>query len=106
MIVWKRKRSHFEAASGRIAADPRSAGATGNRPPLALCLLASVVLLVAGASGAEAAEYEVPKNRSVLQILPSAMVKGQHYSIREKVVSYGYLHHYTVDSDFGTFTLT
>ena len=105
MIMWKRKRSHFEAASGRIAADPRSAGATGNRPPPALCLLASVVLLVAGATGAEAAEYEVPKNRSVLQILPSAMVKGQHYSIREKVVSYGYLHHYTVDSDFGTFTV-
>ncbi len=106
MIVWKRKRSHFEAASGRIAADPRSAGATGNRSPPALCLLASVVLLVAGASGA--AEYEHPSNRRASEILPAQniAITGPHYRIREKVVSYGYMHHYTVDSDFGTFTAT
>ncbi len=27
----------------------------------------------------------------------------QHYQVQETVVSYGYMHHWTVGSDFGTF---
>jgi hypothetical protein len=53
---------------------------------------------------AHAAEwFEVPGNRLVSEILPSEAIKGPHHRIRDKVVSYGYLHTYTVDSDFGTF---
>ena len=34
------------------------------------------------------------------------MIKGPHYQIRDKVVSYGYMDHFTVDSDYGVFEVT
>lgn len=53
-----------------------------------------------------AAEYETPGIRKASVILPSHMLSGKHYRVRNKVVSYGYMHHYTVDSDFGVFEVT
>ncbi len=50
-----------------------------------------------------AGEFEAPKNRKASEILPPEMVSGLHYRVREKVVTYGYMHHYTVDSDYGVF---
>ena len=50
--------------------------------------------------------FEVPTNRSVTSILPANLITGPHHRVRDKVVSYGYMHHFTVDSDFGVFEVT
>lgn len=63
-------------------------------------------LLAAAAVGAQAETYERPGNRSASQILAPNQITGLHYRVRDEVVSYGYMHHYTVDSDFGTFEVT
>ncbi|MCZ6861470.1 MAG: hypothetical protein O7I42_14550 [Alphaproteobacteria bacterium] len=53
-----------------------------------------------------AADYERPANRSASNILATEVISGPHYRVRDEVVSYGYMHHYTVDSDFGIFEVT
>ena len=68
--------------------------------------MVSMVLLCATASVTSAAQFEVPANRRAAEILPAELLKGPHYQVRETVVSYGYMHHWTVDSDFGTFEVT
>ena len=51
-------------------------------------------------------DYERPKNRKASSILNKELLKGPHYQIRENVVTYGYMHHFTVDSDYGVFKIT
>ncbi len=58
------------------------------------------------ATTASAAEFEIPGSRKASEILTPAELVGPHYRIREKVVSYGYMHHWAVESDFGTFEVT
>src|SRR3989304_4649518 len=67
---------------------------------LALALVSGPLLAVTVAG---AAEYEAPQNRSAKDILPVGMLKGQQYQVRDLVVADGYMHRWTVDSDFGTF---
>ncbi len=69
---------------------------------------AMVLMLLLGAtvSATSAAQFEAPANRKAAEILPAALLKGPNYQVRETVVSYGYMHHWTVDSDFGTFEAT
>ena len=50
--------------------------------------------------------FESPDKRNAVQILGNKIVKGPHYTIRDKVITYGYMHHYTVDSDYGVFEVT
>jgi hypothetical protein len=57
----------------------------------------------AGTSNVWAEKFETPQNRNASEILRPELVSGPHYRILNKVVSYGYMHHYTVDSDFGVF---
>ncbi len=66
--------------------------------------IASMLLLCATA--ASAAQFEALANRKAADILPAELLKGPHFQVRETVVSYGYMHHWTVDSDFGTFEAT
>ena len=72
----------------------------------------SQVLLVAGALGlaiacpAWADEFEPLGNWSASTILPAKMITGPHYTIKDKVVSYGYMNHWAVRSDFGPFEVT
>ena len=61
----------------------------------------SMLLLCATASGAT--QFEAPANREAAEILPAELLRGPKYQVRDTVVSYGYMHHWTVDSDFGTF---
>ncbi len=68
--------------------------------------MVSMVLLCASVSATSAAQFEVPANRKAAEILPAELLKGPNYQVRETVVSYGYMHHWTVDSDFGTFEVT
>ncbi len=60
----------------------------------------------ASSAPAATANFEVPGIHNASDILPRELITGPHYRIREKVVSYGYLHSYTVDSDFGVFEVT
>lgn len=55
---------------------------------------------------ANAQNFEEPANRAASKILPPNKLSGPHYRIQELVVSYGYLHDWTVKSDFGTFHVT
>ncbi len=50
--------------------------------------------------------FEVPANRKASEILPAELIQGPHYRVQDTVVSYGYMHHWTVDTDFGTFEAT
>jgi hypothetical protein len=64
-----------------------------------------MILFATCLAGAEAA-FETPSNRKASEILPAGMIKGKHYVVRDTVVSYGYMHRYTVDSEFGEFDVT
>jgi hypothetical protein len=66
----------------------------------------SLLIFLTTASEVRSEKFETPKNRNISDILPTEIVKGPHYRIRDKVVSYGYMHHFTVDSDFGVFEVT
>ncbi len=77
------------------------------KEPRATRLLAlALAVLIWSAGGALAQEYEVPSNGRASAILPASMIAGPYHRVREEVVSYGYMYHYTVDSDFGTFEVT
>ncbi len=67
-----------------------------------VCLVA-LAILPATAGVVYAADYEFPSNRSASAILPAEILAGPHHRVRERVVSYGYMHRWTVESDFGTF---
>ncbi len=69
---------------------------------LAVLIAGGLVFATPGASQA----FEVPANRSAAKILPPNLLAGPHHRVRDKVVSYGYMHHFTVDSDFGVFEVT
>jgi hypothetical protein len=56
--------------------------------------------------GTQAAEYEQLQDRSIRDILPADQLSGPHYKIRDTVRCDGFMHHFTVDSDFGTFEVT
>ena len=73
--------------------------------PLKVCTGAAI-LLFAALSVAQAQQFERPGNRRASQILPAQMIAGPHYRVREQVVSYGYMHSFTVDSQFGVFEAT
>lgn len=50
--------------------------------------------------------FEVPAVQSAADILPKDVIAGPHYRVRDKVVSYGYMHTFLVDSDWGVFEVT
>ncbi len=64
------------------------------------------VALVLTPQAAFAQQFETYGVRKAADILPPALQKGQHFRVRDDVVSYDYLHHFTVESDFGTFEVT
>lgn len=66
-------------------------------------LFATMATVLPSAAHVDEKQYETPGTRQVSDILPADMVIGPHYRVREDVVSYGYMYHFTVDSDFGTF---
>jgi hypothetical protein len=64
------------------------------------------VALILTPQSAFAQQYESYGVREAKDILPPAMQKGAHFRVHNDVVSYDYLHHYTVESDFGTFKVS
>ena len=67
----------------------------------ALVLVLSIVVVAAVAAGA--ADYELHTNRKVAEVVPPELAKGPHYTVRDPVVTDGYMYHFQVDSDFGPF---
>jgi hypothetical protein len=79
-------------------------------PPI-LFLVAAALPLAVGASAvmappALAEDYEYGAPQRAADLLPAKALKGPHYKIRDKVVSDGFMLTYTVDSDYGAFTVT
>jgi hypothetical protein len=70
------------------------------------CLSVLLVLLAIGAGELRAAEYESAGERKASEILPPEILKGPHYRVREAVPTDGYMHQFTVESDFGAFEVT
>src|SRR5262249_15235569 len=69
-----------------------------------LVLLLSVMVLAAVVAGA--ADYEIHTNRKVAEVLPPELAKGPHYTVRDPVVTDGYMYHYQLESDYGPFEVT
>lgn len=67
-------------------------------------ILASFQFPIHSAMGAQ--KFEVPTNENASDVLPPGLISGKSYRVRNTVVSYGYMHTYTVDSDFGVFEVT
>ena len=63
--------------------------------------------IVAGALIADAstatAQYEEPSSHPVGVVLPAALAKGADYTVKDPVVTDGYLYHYRLDSVHGPF---
>lgn len=79
--------------------------ATWLRGLLIVSLLAAAIVHAPGLSDA-ASRFEGPLSQKASDILPPNLISGPHYRVRDRVVSYGYMHHYTVDSDYGVFEVT
>ena len=64
-----------------------------------------LVLLVLGTlpSLSYANDYELPASRTVEAAVPPELRRGPHYRIEEPVQHDGYMHTYTVESDYGVF---
>jgi len=60
----------------------------------------------AAISATAMARFEVPGSQTASEVLPRELITGPHYKVRDKVVSYGYMRNYVVDSDFGVFQVT
>jgi hypothetical protein len=69
---------------------------------LAVTVLCQVPVLPATA----APRFEAPVNQKASAILPPQLLSGPNFRVRDQVVSYGYMHHYVLDSDFGVFEVT
>jgi len=71
-----------------------------------LCIsLIFPVSLIHTSSNAET-KHETPVNRSASTFLPKDIIKGPHYEVQDKVVSYGYMDNFTVNSDYDVFEVT
>jgi len=74
---------------------------------LVVLAAALYVFYIPSAISAPAApRFEVPGSQTASEVLPAQLIAGPHYKVRDKVVSYGYMRNYVVDSDFGVFQVT
>ncbi len=68
--------------------------------------LVAFFLVLAAVSIAAAQQYEQPADRRAAEVLPREVVRGANYRVQDPVVSDGYMHRFTVSSDFGAFEVT
>ena len=79
---------------------------TGNPRAATLAIAAALTIGITTLAPANAQTFEVPSNRQASQILPANLISGPYHKVRETVVSYGYMHHFKIDSQFGLFEAT
>jgi len=67
-----------------------------------------MLLLTAAVTGVAwgASPYEVPGARRVQEVLPASLISGPHYRVQDRAAADGYMLRFTVNSDYGTFTVT
>jgi hypothetical protein len=70
--------------------------------PVLFSSIAAIALAPSAWAQAPAA-YETPVMLEASALLPAEMLKGVSYRVRDQVVTDGYMAHFTIDSDFGTF---
>jgi hypothetical protein len=66
-------------------------------------ILVSCILTSVSSTAQSATAFETPPIRKASAILPPALIKGEHFSVRDQVGWKEGLHLFTVDSDFGPF---
>jgi hypothetical protein len=62
--------------------------------------------VLAAAVGVGAADYEMPKNRTVKDVLPAAVAAGPDYTVSDPVVADGYMYQFKVKSPYAVFDVT
>lgn len=71
---------------------------------------AAIAALLLGISAppalSAAGDYETPPILEAADLLDPALLKGDHYEIEPQVTSDGFMNHFTLRSDFGTFEAT
>lgn len=70
---------------------------------LRLALFLALGTPLSGSLPASAAEFEQPPTLSATDLVPRSQLKGPHFRVADKVPTDGFLTHFTVISDFGTF---
>jgi hypothetical protein len=65
---------------------------------IAVCMLTSV-----SSPAQKLSAYETVPTRKASEVLPSALIRGEHFTVRDQVGWKDGLHLFTVDSDFGPF---
>lgn len=68
-------------------------------------LIPAMLLLMAGIAWG-ASQYEMPKDRRASEVLPPNLISGPHFKVQDRVAADGYMLRFTVNSDYGTFTVT
>ena len=89
-----------------MSVDTMDRSRAGGLRATAISIAAALAIGIATLATASAQTFEVPSNRLASQILPANLISGPYHQVREDVISYGYMHHYTVDSEFGVFEVT
>jgi hypothetical protein len=70
------------------------------------CVSVGLMCLVGIGPVIAAGPYERPTDRRVSEVLPPELAAGPHHRVQDPVVADGYMLHFTVESNFGTFEVT
>jgi len=73
-------------------------------PGFLTIILFTLTILTGVAPGA--ANYEMPSDRRASEVLPPNLRSGPHFRVQDRVAADGYMLRFTVNSDYGTFTVT
>jgi hypothetical protein len=65
-----------------------------------------LALIISTGAAWSAANYEVPSAKRASEVLPANLRSGPHFRVQDVVAADGYMLRYTVNSDYGTFTVT
>ncbi len=76
------------------------------RSTVAVLILLAIFFSAEGLVSAADSKYEQFIERKASDILPEGRRAGAHYKVRETVPAYGFMDHFTVDSDYGIFDVT
>jgi len=63
-----------------------------------------LIILTGAALGAE--DYEAPRDRRAAEMLPPNLRFGPHFQVQDQVAADGFMLRFTVNSDYGTCTVT
>jgi len=64
------------------------------------------IFIIATGVALAAANYEVPSAKRASEVLPPNLRSGPHFRVQDRVAADGYMLRFTVNSDYGTFTVT